>query len=337
MVERKSNTIKEFGTGAIPDLIDTQDRVYDGIAFSQPPFDWEVGFDIEKTINVKIPIKNQDGSLSCVGQAWSYYLAVLNTIETKIYTEVSAKAIYSQIALPNGGAYIRDGANLAVDWGGINEVLVPSYDNDIAPSEPFMKDISWKDETDNQVAVKLKAKEYRMIADINMEIIAQGIKDYYGVVGGVLGANNNSWNTLEPIPGAKQWGHALFFGKAGIDEKGKYISTPNSWGDRFGGKWQKLRSEWFINEFMFNPWLLIDQVNPNTMTQEIIDLIKTMDKGMLIENEAPGRKGIIYGGKLMEVVNGREGVAALYLIENKTSVRRITKAQFDAIPKGNSF
>ena len=88
---------------------------------------------------------------------------------------------------------------------------------------------------------------------------------------------------------------------------------------------------------MFNPWLLIDQVNPNTMTQEIIDLIKTMDKGMLIENEAPGRKGIIYGGKLMEVVNGREGVAALYLIENKTSVRRITKAQFDAIPKGNSF
>ena len=73
------------------------------------------------------------------------------------------------------------------------------------------------------------------------------------------------------------------------------------------------------------------------MSQEIIDLVKQNEKGMIIENEAPGRKGIIYAGKLMEVLNGREGNAALYLIENKTSVRRVSKVVFDQLPKGNNF
>jgi hypothetical protein len=325
----------KFGTGAVKDAADTRDRLYDGVAFSAAPFDWEAGYDIEKVIDHSIPIKNQDGSSSCVGQAWSYYIAILDTIETKEYTDVSAKAIYSQIALPQGGAYIRDGGKLAVDWGAISEKLVPSYDNGQPPSESFIKNSGWKKPEIDSEAKILSAKEYRMINDVNMEIIAQSIRDNYGVVGGVSGSNNGTWSSLEPKIGSKDWGHALFFGKAGIDDNGKWIGSPNSWGDRFKGQWQKFRAEWFTNNFMFNPWLIVDQ--PNTMSPEIMELIKQNDKGMLIENEAPGRKGIIYGGKLMEVVNGREGNAALYLIENKTFVRRITKSQFNQIPKGNSF
>jgi hypothetical protein len=325
----------QFGTGAIQAPVDYRDRIYDGIAFSAAPFDWNTGYDIEKVINTTIPFKDQDGSSSCVGQAWSYYTGVLNTVETGKYTVVSAKAYYSQIALDGGGAYIRDGGKLSVDWGAVEECIVPSYENGKAPSETFMRDKTWKDNQDDILAQRLKAKEFRMVADITMEIIAQGIRDNHGVVGGVNGANNGSWNSLEPIPGKKEWGHALFFGKAGIDNKGKYIATPNSWGDRFGGQWQKLRAEWFTNEYMFNPWLLIDQVN--TVSAEIIQLMKDNNKGMLIENEAPGRKGIIYNNKLMEVLNGREGNAALYLIENKTGVTRVSKNIFDQVPKGNNF
>jgi hypothetical protein len=326
----------KFGTGAQRDPLDIRDRIYDGIAFSAAPFDWNIGYDIEQRINTKIPIKNQDGSSSCVGQGWSYYIAVLNTIETGVYTEVSAKAIYSQIALPTGGSYIRLGGKLAVDWGAVLEALIPSYEYaGAAPTETFMKDLSWKNSHVDTLAKKLSAKEFRMVQDINMEIVAQGMRDNFGVVGGINGANNGTWNTLEPRPGNKEWGHCIFFGKAGMDEKGKYIATPNSWGDRFNGQWQKLRADWFTNDYMFNPWLLIDQ--PNSMSQEILQLIQANDKGMLIENEAPGRKGIIYGGKLMEVVNGREGVACLYLIENRKGVKRITKDQFNQIPKGNNF
>ena len=325
----------QFGTGAVRDITDYRDRLYDGIAFSAAPFDWDKGYDIEKVINFTIPFKDQDGSSSCVGQAWSYYTGVLDAVETGKYNLVSAKAYYSQIALPSGGAYIREGGKLTVDWGAISETAVPSYENGQSPSETFMRDKSWKDNQDDLLAQKLKAKEFRMVADITMDIIAQGIRDNYGVVGGINGANNGSWNSLEPTPGKKEWGHALYFGKAGVDEKGKYIATPNSWGNRFNGQWQKLRSDWFTNEYMFNPWLLVDQIN--AISPEVLQLMADMNKGMLIENEAPGRKGIIYGGKLMEVLPGREGNAALYLIENKTSIRRISKSLFDQVPKGNNF
>jgi hypothetical protein len=334
---KKAKKDEVFGTGAVPDPIDTRDRVYDGMAFGAAPFDWETGFDIENEIGVKIPIKNQDGSLSCVGQSWSYYLAVLNTLETGVYTEVSAKAIYSQIFLPGGGASIREGGKLAVDWGGVPEKLVSSYDNGVAPDEAFVRDDNWKNSQTDIIAKKLSAKEYRMITGINMDIVAQGIRDNAGVVGGVSGANNGTWNTIEPRPGAREWGHALYFGKAGIDEKGKSIATPNSWGDRFGGKWQKLREDWFTNTYMFNPWLLVDQPNPDTVGGEVISLVQLCEKGMIIENEAPGRKGIIYGGKLLEVLPGREGNAALYLLESKGVVKRVSKSIFNQIPRGNSF
>jgi len=325
----------QFGTGAVADVINVKDRIYDGIASGASPFDWDSGYDIENEIGSIIPIKNQDGSSSCVGQAWAYYIAVLNAIETGAYVEVSPKAIYSQIALSQGGAYIREGGKLTVNWGAVLEALVLSYDNDNPPKEPFMTDKSWMTDQISQAAKKLSAKEYRMIADVTMEVVAQGIRDNYGVVGGVYGANNGSWSTLEPEPGAKDWGHALFLGKAGKDSVGKYIATPNSWGNRFTGQWQKLREEWFVNKYMFNPWLLVDQ--PNFVSAEVSDLISQADKGLIIENEAPGRKGIIYDGKLMEVANGREGNAAIYLLESKGVIRRVSKIIFDQIPKGNNF
>ena len=331
---RTSKKLK-FGTGAVKDTLDVRDRTYDGIAFRSAPFDWNAGYDIEKVIKSTIPIKNQDGSSSCVGQACSYYAGVLDALETGIYKDISAKAYYSQIALAQGGAYIREGIKLTVDWGAVEESIVPSYDNGQAPTEAFIKRTDWKNDQITQIAKKLKCKEFRMVQDITMDIIAQGIRDNFGVVGGVMGANNGSWNTLEPIPGAREWGHALFFGKAGVDEKGKYIATPNSWGDRFGGQWQKLRANWFTNDYMFNPWLLIDQ--PNSVSPEILAIVSQYDKGLIIENEAPGRKGIIYGGKLMEIANGREGAAALYLLETKGLIKRVSKDIFNQLPKGNNF
>ena len=326
-----------FGTGAVRDVTDIRDRVYDGIAFSAAPFDWKKGYDIEKVINYTIPIKNQDNSSSCVGNATAYYVEVLNKVETGFYNAISSKAIYSQIALPGGGAYIRDGCRLIVDWGAVFDGIVTSYEKGNPPSENFMLDLSWKNNFIDIIAKKLAAKEYRKVAGITMEIVAQGIRDNYGVIGGVEGCNNGTWNTLEPKPDKREWGHALFFGRAGIDEKGKYIATPNSWGDRFSGQWQKLREEWFTNEYMFNPWLLLDAPNNSFIPMELQNFIKIMEKGCVIENDPPGRIGIIVGGLLREVLSNRVGNAALYLIENKTSVRRVSKVVFDQLPKGNNF
>lgn len=336
----------KFGTGALIDRKDHRDRVYDGIAFGATPFDWEKGFDIEKEIGSKIIIKNQDGSSSCVGQGWAYYEEVLNTKETGIYNSVSAKAIYSQIFLPGGGAYIRDGGNLAVDWGGVEEMIVSSYNNNNPPDEAFMRDRSWKNQEVDNLAVTLKAKEYRTIqAYDNIDLFAIAIRDNFGVVGGITGDNNNSWYTNEPkIPKSLIWQHCLYFGKAGIDVEGKYIASPNSWGVRqtdplHEDGWQKFREEWFNINYMFNPWTLTDL--PNPMDEETKNLIIRNEKKFIIESEAPGRKGVIVDGKLREVV--REGKrdavseACIYVMATNGFGEFVNKVTFDKIPKDNNF
>ena len=333
------------GTGALRDQRDIRDLRYEPIAKAGEPVDWNKGFDVEQKLNITVPIKSQNGSGSCVGQGWSYYGAVLNAAEVKFYDEQSAKAIYSQIQLgqPGGGAYIRDGAKLFVNWGSVRESIVPSYDNGKPPTELFMKDKLWKTPEIDQLAKLFQAKEYRTFsAAQNMELFAQAIRDNHGVVGGVEGSKNGTWMSGEPKPpiGRPSWAHCLWWGKFGIDAIGKYIASPNSWNTRKKDElhpdgWQKFREEWFQTTFMFNPWTLIDK--PNVASADIAELIINVDKGLVIENEAPGRKGIIYGGKLMEVANGREGNAAIYLLESKGAIRRVSKAIFDQIPKGNNF
>jgi hypothetical protein len=221
-----------------------------------------------------LPIKNQFNSYSCVGQAWAYYLGLLNAKETGVYSEASAKAIYSQISLGFAqGAYIRDGAKLAVSWGEVMEKIIKSYKPDGTTDEEFMMDKSWLTPEITEMAKILQAKEYRLITGMGIDYFARAIKDGFGMVAGIEGINNGTWFGEEPDPPTlttpqnSLWGHALFFGKFGVDEKGKYIATPNSWGNRNPNTWQKFRENWFANDnrWVFNPWTLVDKSNNNFM------------------------------------------------------------------------
>lgn len=276
-----------LGKGAIRDVEDSRDLSYDEVAAAGAPMtdaDWQAGFDIEKKLNFTLPIKNQFSSSSCVGQGWSYYTAILNLIETGKYDEVSAKAIYSQIFIPStGGAQLRDGAKLIVNWGAVLEKIVKSYKADGTTDENFMRDLGWITPAIIQMAKMLQAKEYRMISGITMDIFAQAIRDNNGIVAGVEGTNNGTWLSNEPKAptGDPEWGHCLYFGKYGVDSKGKYIATPNSWGTRKSDVdhpdgWQRLREEWFANQgrYIFSPWTLVDKPNITISNKNMITIKK---------------------------------------------------------------
>ncbi len=335
-----------FGTGALRDPLDTRDHRYEGIPAAGEPVDWDKGFDVEKTLNITIPFKNQDGSGSCVGQAWAYYGAVLNTAEVKYYDEQSAKAIYSQIqlGLSQGGAYIRDGAKLFVNWGSVSESKVPSYDNGNPPKEPFMKNKLWKNQEIDKLAKVFQAKEYKtFLAAQNIEMFAQAIRDNHGLVGGLDGSSNGTWRSLEPKPPTKkEWGHALYFGKFGIDKLGKFVATPNSWGS-FGKDelhpdgWQKLREDWFNSTHMFNPWTLVDKPNQTIVSNGAKNIINKYEKKFVVEGEGVGRKGIIIGGQLRQVQHEREAAASIYVQTNSGSGVTVASKLFDEIPKGADF
>lgn len=319
-------------TGAFPDPEDSRDHIYDEFVAKKgvAAIDWEAGFDIRNVLGTDIDIKDQGPSSSCVGQGWSYYEWVLQIIELlKKYKvtfaqlqelrpaeidQVSAKANYSQIALPNGGAYIRDGAKLIVDWGALFEADVPSHENG-STSEAFMKDLSWKTPEADSKAKTLKGKEYQtIVAKRNMDLFAQAIMENAGVVSGVNGTSNSGWTSERPKPPAStatpgdKWGHCLYFGAFGQDKFGKFVATPNSWGkkswnknykwkkgDAPGAGWQKLYLDYFESGNMFNPWTYVDVANEENTP---FDIVEWHAKNELVTKHIPNPTG----AQLMSII-----------------------------------
>jgi len=333
------------GTGCFVDKEDARDLPYDEMALGAPAVDWTKGYDVERELGIKVKIKNQDGSSSCVGQGFSYYAGVINSAEIGHYIEISAKGFYSQIALPGGGAYIRDGAKLLVNWGALLEIVLASYDGGNPPTEKFMLDKSWITPELVRTAQTLQGKEYRTItAASNMDMFASAIQNNLGVVGGVSGSNNNTWGGNEPKApksGESTWGHCLYFGKFGVDSLGKFISTPNSWGERkiddlHRDGWQKFREDYFNDKFMFNPWTITDKPN-FSMSPETQKIVEQNEKKVIIESEGIGRKGIIIGGKLRSISKDRAAEACLYTLANNKLGSFVSSRQFDEMIKGDNF
>jgi hypothetical protein len=89
-------------------------------------------------------------------------------------------------------------------------------------------------------------------ATVNTDIdsVATALRDMNGVVIGVDGANNGTWNSMYPNPpkdGQSQWHHWLFVGKAKMINGKKYIAVLNSWGNVGDMGWQWLSEDYFTN------------------------------------------------------------------------------------------
>ena len=259
--------LKTYGNGCILDKEDTRDYELDHILGAGEPFDWEKGYDIEEEIGKKLPVKDQNGSYSCVGQATASLAYILNYFDaqTQFYKqnipEMSAKSVYSQISIGYGkGASIRSAMALLCDYGINTEEEVPSYLNSKPPKEDFVIDQSWKDDILKESAQKFIGKEFRTLrAKDSIDLMAQAIRDNRAVVFGVNGCNNGTWRKVFPKPGEKEWGHALLGGKAKMINGKKYIGVLNSWGTKTGENgWQWLGEEWFKDDYVFNPWFYID-------------------------------------------------------------------------------
>lgn len=246
------------------------------------PFDWVAGFDFEKQYGIKIKIKNQMNSESCGGQAGSYGVAGAEIVcgsNPKEYLEYSAKSIYSQIFLsPDGGVEEATLMNFLANQGANLESLVPSTSSNGIVTEEFMEDKTWMTpELQKEAQV---AKVYLpAVVPNDMESWACAIRDHGFLIVAVQGENDGTWNTNEPQPPTNPtWGHFLFFAKAGTDTIGKYIATPNSWGDcrahdtlHLDG-WQKFRQNWFDNGAQ-NIWTAYTFIEKQPMTDEQV-LIK---------------------------------------------------------------
>lgn len=214
----------QYGTGAIKNKTDLRDRKWHKLAAAVTPFDWSLGYDVEvelqtllKDPHFKIPIKDQNGSSSCVGQASSYLESVQDAFEKGVYTEKSARDAYSQIFFPGGGSSTRSAVDLIIKAGICKEILFPSYQGGLPPTENFMERRNDASAVTVSDAYNSRGTAYAKVSN-NIDSMAQAIRDNHGLIFVVEGKNGQvpSWRSETPqAPNTEsEWAHCLYAGKA---------------------------------------------------------------------------------------------------------------------------
>lgn len=263
-------------------------------ALGSTPFNWDEGYDVEKDLSFKLPLKDQKQSLSCVGQSSSYYKQLYEFYLKRVSKEKSAKSIYSQIFLPYGGAYLRDAMLLMRDTYGINtEEDVPSYEYGDETSEKFMRDKSWMNETLTSKAKYFMNSDAYRVDLFGMDDFAKAIQTGKGCLMGIIGCNNGTWYSKFPKPPTDNtpqnqlWSHAIV-GVAAVKIDGKnYIKIKQAWGPKVGDQgYQYLGGEWFTEDgkWIFNPWvfcpkIMFKQENLKHATAYTIFIKKQLEDG----------------------------------------------------------
>ncbi len=251
--------LRTKGKGCIKNKLDVRDfRLEVALGAVVLPLEFSVRDKIGK-------IKDQGGSLSCVGQASSYYAEVLNQIETGEKIQLSARDVYSLIFDQNtGGANLRDGAKKITNSGVILEKDAPSYENGTAPSEAFMRQRSDISPEEQETGMTYLAKSYFTFSNKKWETYKQAIFRGNGCITGAMG-NNYCWqNAILEVPGKGQedWGHCIFLIGWKIIEGKEYLEFCNSWGENWGdGGFGYMPKEYVEAGLTFNPITLADLPN----------------------------------------------------------------------------
>lgn len=221
-------------------------------------------------------VKNQNGSGSCVGQAFSYYAEVLNTIETGLKTALSARDIYSLIFQPEGGAYLADAAIKLCKTGVVTEVSATSYEAGKPPTEAFMRSRSDITQEEQNEGMSYLAKSYVTWDRYDVELYKQAIFQGSGCVVACKG-NNNGWTTSPVVQPSNEdqvkWQHAIYL--VGYDDKTRLFTFINSWGNKWGdGGFGKLPYSYISSGYVSNPFTLIDL--PNTTYVSMLSILKNL-------------------------------------------------------------
>lgn len=330
--------------GALKDLKDDRDLLYTDV-MGVPEFDWEKGFSVTEELGIEHITQDQGSSLSCTGQAMAAYTRFVLASLGAPPDFLSAKWIYGAIALPSGGAYLREAIKRVANIGPNKEIYVPSYENGDPPNEWFMRDL---DETPEllEAAKKLDRFSYRMVPGdtASIDLMALAIKDGFGALGGFTCSNTGFCrpDCVPPEQGEKKYGHALALTGAGLLDidlptipKGtKCVFTPNSWGGRYEikeGRWaglQAIPENYFLageetavgfvrGINVFNSWVLIpDEILKPS--QKLMDILKVNEGKLVMDSEQTGAIGWVKDGKVLQASPDRVAeMVANYLVEQE--------------------
>lgn len=321
--------------GCLPDPIDARDFKFKDVMRGQP-IDWNKPFSVYDDVGLIPEFQDQGSSSSCVSQATGAYTRVWIKKLMGVDIDFSEKFVYSQIALPGGGAYLRDGVKIVATKGCAKESLVPSYKaGQKPPDEQFMLDKTWMTPDVMKQALPFDKFTYRVIEgqtyDIN--IFAAAIRDFHGCVAGFIGSNSGWVREFITPPGKNEstWGHAVFLGGFGVFNDQKCVFIRNSWGGRYtikSGIWkgfQAIPESYFeakgnmgVNgEYVMPAWVLVPDTNV-TPDQKIVDFLKKNEGRLVQDSQGSGSFGLVKGGKILVATKARlPELLATYLVNKE--------------------
>lgn len=251
--------MKQHFTGCIPTPPKIKQNHYVLGAVPITAIDWSKPYDIEKEYGFILTQRDQKSSLSCTAQATGYYGEAVNFVENKKQEKYSARHIYSQIFLPQGGAYIFSAMSIPVKQGYISADSVPDGDS----AEATMRDTL----LNGNAVMEASAFKYAQLPKTNIDYLAQIIRDYQGFVGGYSG----NWSMYEPdgthkIPTSADFGHAVYFCGYEIRNGKKNLKYKNSWSSNWGDKGYGYIPEEFVNsDFFFDAYVYANVQDLNNM------------------------------------------------------------------------
>lgn len=252
------------GTGAIRDSVDKRDFQAAAV-MGAPIVDWSKGSGL-----LEPPDEDQNGSSSCVAQAWSYYHWQLRK------KDFSRRDIYANIHLQAGGAYIRDGGLQIVNYGQATRDESPDY---FPETEGAMRDMGGlsidKEKSDQEL------NSFVLPNDITNT--AATIKQYKGVVFGVM-LNPDDWtDTANPKPPTSATlSHALYLFDFHLHDNQKCVIAKSSWGRYGNTSVHHIKEDYFLTGNTLNPWTLI----PKEYSMPEIDITQFMSKDGITEGIA---------------------------------------------------
>lgn len=229
--------ITQLGKGCLPQPVDERDFQF---SFGAVPVEWTKEFRLPEP-----PNENQGSSLSCVGQATSYYHWQLNP------KNFSRRDLYADIALPQGGAYLRDGVRRVVTKGQATRDEVP----DPSPqTEVGMRD---KTGLKDEYRTSDMAANYFVVPTNSIDAVAQTIRDFKGCLYGLNGDNKGWADLTNPKPPTKvEWGHAIYGFGYHMHDGMKCIISKSSWCQGSHHE-HHIKENYFNSGNVFNAWTLI--------------------------------------------------------------------------------
>ncbi len=255
------NQIASLPKGAVIQPPDPRDFSY-LVVSSILPVDWSKPF-----ANPEPPDSDQGQALRCVAESTSYFHWQLKN------HKFSPKDIYSQIYLPQGGAYLRDGPGTITTVG--QQTLLECGDPN--PNNEANNRIKC---ANPQQALDALEGLYYGINGKSIDIVALAIRDHKGCIIGVQG-DNIGWqdlsNPVPPAPLHAEWGHALYLFGYHLHNGVKCVIAKSSWCNT-GIKEHHIKQDYFDSGNTFDGWVIIPK--DNTMI-EFVHKAGTQEYGFL--------------------------------------------------------